>query len=162
MSARRRLMLALTAAVLVLAALAGVLYFTQYRPDRRVDDRARAEAQQVAADGATALLTYTPETVFANMAAARELLTGDFKDYHDQLARRVIVPAAMDKKVSATATVTGTGLTSLTDDKAVVLVFLDQSTTIAEQPAPTTTSVGAEVGLQKVDGRWLISEFDAK
>jgi Mce-associated membrane protein len=80
-SAQRRLMVGLTAAAAVLAALAGFLYFTQYRPDQRVDDRARAEVQQGAADGATALLTYTPETVFADMAAARELLTGEFKDY---------------------------------------------------------------------------------
>ncbi|SEK78399.1 hypothetical protein [Rhodococcus maanshanensis] len=162
MSAQRRLMVGLTAGVLVLAALAGFLYFAEYRPDQRVDDRARAEAQQAAADGAKALLTYTPETVFTDMAAARELLTGEFKDYHDRLAQRVIVPAATDKKITATATVTATGLTSMTDDSAEVLVFLDQSTTTAEQQAPVDTRVGAEVGLRKVDGRWLISEFDAR
>ncbi|MFD4183441.1 twin-arginine translocation pathway signal [Rhodococcus sp. NPDC058514] len=161
MSARRRLTLGLTAAVLVLTALAGFLYITAYRPDQRIDDGARAEAQRAAADGAVALLTYTPETAFANMAAARELLTGDFRDYHDRLARTVIVPAAMDKKISATATVTATGMTSLSEDSAAVLVFLDQSTTTPEQQAPTITSVGAEVELQKVDGRWLISAFDA-
>ncbi|MFC7449122.1 twin-arginine translocation pathway signal [Rhodococcus daqingensis] len=162
MSAPRRLMVGMTAGVLVLAALAGFLYFAQYRPDQRVDDRARVEVQQAAADGAKALLTYTPETVFADMVAARELLTGEFKDYHDRLAQGVIVPAATDKKITATATVTATGLTSLTDDSAEVLVFLDQSTTSAAEQAPVDTTVGAEVTLQKVDGRWLISEFDAR
>lgn len=160
MSRQRRLIAGLTAAVVVLAALAGFLYFTQYRPDQRLDDRARAEAVTAAAEGAKALLTYTPETVFVDMAAARELLTGEFKDYHDRLAQGVIVPAATDKKITATATVTATGLTSLAEDSAEVLVFLDQSTTAAQQ-APIDTTVGAEVTLRKVDGRWLISEFDA-
>jgi Mce-associated membrane protein len=152
----------LAAAVLVLAALAGFLYFAQYRPDQRVDDRARVEVQEAAADGAKALLTYTPETVFADMAAARERLTGEFRDYHDRLAQGVIVPAATDKKITATATVTGTGVTSLTDDSAEVLVFLEQTTTTPAQEAPIDTTVGAEVALRKVDGRWLISEFDAR
>ncbi|MFC4605010.1 twin-arginine translocation pathway signal [Rhodococcus kronopolitis] len=151
----------LLAAALVLALVAGVLYRTVYLPDRRTDDRARAEAAEAAADGAVALLTYTPETTAADLAAAGQRLTGEFKDYYGRVAESVLVPAAREQKISTHASVTDTGIGSFDADSAVALVFLTQTSTSADRPEPVTASVGARVELSWVDDQWLISRFDA-
>ncbi|MFE3293038.1 twin-arginine translocation pathway signal [Rhodococcus sp. NPDC059234] len=161
MNGRTKLTAALGVLAVALAALAGALYLTQYRPDTRVDDAMRAEVGQVAGAGAAALLSYTPETVAADMYAAQQRLTGGLADYYGRLTDSVIVPAARDKKISTHATVTGTGVSSLDEDSAVVLVFLKQETSSAAQPAPVDATTAARVELQRVDGDWLISGFDA-
>ena len=42
---------------------------------------------------------------------------------------------------------------------AVVLVFVNQTVVVGED-APTDTSSSVRVTLDKIDGRWLISEFE--
>jgi Mce-associated membrane protein len=48
---------------------------------------------------------------------------------------------------------------SATANRAVVLVFIDQSIVIGAD-APTTTSSTVRVTLDKDGDRWLISQFD--
>jgi len=48
---------------------------------------------------------------------------------------------------------------SATSNRAVVLVFIDQSIVIGTN-APTTTSSTVRVTLEKERDRWLISQFD--
>jgi Mce-associated membrane protein len=159
---RTKLTAALAVLTVALAALAGALYLTLYRADARVADGAlRAEVGQVAGEGAAALLTYTPETVAADMYAAQQRLTGEFKDYYGRFTDSVIVPAAREKKISTRASVTGTGISSADEDSASVLVFLRQETSSTEQADPVGATRAARVELRKVDGDWLISGFDA-
>ena len=48
---------------------------------------------------------------------------------------------------------------SATGKHAVVLVFVDQTTTIGnDTPSQSTSSV--RVSLDKIGGRWLVSQFD--
>lgn len=150
----------LTAVAAVLAILAGALYLGWYLPGQRVDDRARAAAAQAAAEGAAALLTYTPDSVAADLSAATERLTGEYKDYYGRIVDSVIVPTARDQKISSHATVTGTGVSSFDADSAQVLVFLSQTSTSADRPQPVSNTAGAVVELSRVDGDWLISRFD--
>jgi hypothetical protein len=55
--------------------------------------------------------------------------------------------------VPAAASVSATGKHS------AVMVFVDQTTTIGND-APTQSTSSVRVSLDKVDGRWLISQFD--
>ena len=80
----RRLLLILGALTMAAAVLAGVLYFTLYRPDQRVDDTVRAAVTDTASQGAIALLSYEPDTVENDVGAAKERLTGEFLDYYTQ------------------------------------------------------------------------------
>ena len=136
----------LTAVAAVLAILAGALYQGWYLPGQR--------------DGAAALLTYTPDSVAADLSAATERLTGEYKDYYGRIVDSVIVPTARDQKISSHATVTGTGVSSFDADSAQVLVFLSQTSTSADRPQPVANTAGAVVELSRVDGDWLISRFD--
>lgn len=122
-------------------------------------DRGRIEATQAVRDATAALLSYRPDTVERDLGAARDRLTGRFKDAYTSLTREVVIPGSKQKHISAVATVQSAASVSAGPDHGVVLLFVNQTTIVgAEAPAYTASSV--RVTLDKVDGRWLISGFD--
>jgi len=120
---------------------------------------ARVESIQAAKDGTIALLSYKPDTVEQQLGAARDLLTGDFRDSYTSLTHDVVIPGAKQKQISAVATVPAAASVSARPNRAVVLVFVNQSA-IVGTGAPTETASSVRVTLDKVGGRWLISRFD--
>jgi len=117
------------------------------------------QAVQGAKDGTVALLGYQPDTVERDLTAARDRLTGTFRDTYTSLTRDVVIPGSKQKHISAVAKVPAAALVSVSGRRAVVLVFVDQTTTIGND-APTDTASSVRVTLDKVDSRWLISGFD--
>ncbi|EID78880.1 MULTISPECIES: hypothetical protein [Rhodococcus] len=156
----RRLLLILGALTAVAAVLAGVLYFTLYRPDQRVDDTVRAAVTDTASQGAIALLSYEPDTVENDVGAAKERLTGEFLDYYTQFTTDVVVPAAKENQVATQATVAASGPVEVAADTATVLLFVNQTTTSAAKPEPAVTATSINVELTKSGENWLISGFD--
>jgi Mce-associated membrane protein len=120
---------------------------------------ARAESVRAATEGTIALLSYRPDTVQRDLEAAQSRLTGTFRSAYTQLTREVVIPGAQQKQISATATVPDAASTSSTAGHAVVLLFVNQAIVVG-QDAPTNTASSVRVTLDKVDGRWLISQFD--
>jgi len=120
---------------------------------------ARVESIQAAKDGTIALLSYKPDTVEQQLGAARDLLTGDFRDSYTSLTHDVVIPGAKQKQISAVATVPAAASVSAGPNRAVVLVFVNQSA-IVGTGAPTETASSVRVTLDKVGRRWLISRFD--
>ncbi|MFZ2174019.1 MAG: hypothetical protein WAW17_08300 [Rhodococcus sp. (in: high G+C Gram-positive bacteria)] len=152
---------ALTAVLLTGSAiLASVLYFVNYRADQRVNGTVQSEVLSAATDGAAAVLTYRPDTLDADFANAESRLTGDFLNYYSGFTEQVVAPAAKDKAVETEATVMGTAITRIDPSSATVLVFINQTTTSRDTPDPTMTTSSIRLGMQNVDGRWLISSFD--
>jgi len=125
----------------------------------RETEVARTQSVQAAATGAVAILSYQPDTVDRDLAAARDRLTGQFRDSYTSLTHDVVAPGAKQQKVTAVATVPAAASVSASTTHAVVLVFVDQ-TTIVDNNAPTSTVSSVRVTLDKIDGRWLISGFD--
>ena len=142
---------------LVLALASGYFKWS----DGAADDlaQARAESVRVAADDTAALLSYKPDTVDKDLGAAREQLTGDFKDAYTKLTRDVVIPGAKEKRITALAKVIAAGPVSTTANHAVVTLFVNQTVTIGEG-APTDTQPVIRTTLDKVNGRWLVSHFD--
>jgi Mce-associated membrane protein len=142
---------------LLLAVAAAYFLWT----DRSGNDvaLARTESVRVASDDAVALLSYRPESADKDLNAARDRLTGDFKDAYTDLIRRVVIPGAKEKQITAAVKVTAAGLVSVTANHAVVLLFANQTVTIG-QGVPTDTQPVIQVTLDKVNGRWLVSHFD--
>lgn len=147
----------LPALALVLALGAGYLKWSAGAADDLA--RARSESVQAARDDAVTLLTYHPETVDKDLAAARERLTGEFKDAYAELTRQVVVPGAKEKHISSVAKANAAASVSATANHAVALVYVDQTVTIGTG-APTDTQPVVRVTLDKVNGRWLVSRFD--
>ncbi|WP_280260682.1 twin-arginine translocation pathway signal [Nocardia abscessus] len=148
-------------AVLVVAAVATAtcLFFLQYRPDSRADDDSAA-ALDAASRGTVALLSYAPETLDRDLGAAKSFLTGDFLAYYSQFTQQVVAPAAKQKSVRTTATVVRAAVSELRTDEAVVLVFINQTTTSAEKPDPALAASSVRVTLRKAEDAWRISAFD--
>jgi Mce-associated membrane protein len=142
---------------LLLALAAGYLKWQ----DNSVRDGqvARAQSVRAATDGTIALLSYRPDTVQKELEAAQGRLTGTFLDSYKSLTHDVVIPGAKEKQISAVATVPAAASTSATENHAVVLLFVDQ-TVIVGKDAPTNTASSVRVTLDKVEGRWLISQFD--
>jgi Mce-associated membrane protein len=122
-------------------------------------DRARAESTQTAKDATNALLSYEPGTAEEKLTAARDRLTGSFRDSYTSLTKDVVIPAAVQRQVSAVADVPAVAVLTAGPRHAVAMVFVDQTTIIGGE-APTATSSVVKVTLDRVDGRWLVSGFD--
>ncbi|MGJ6123203.1 hypothetical protein QN239_11560 [Mycolicibacterium sp. Y3] len=155
----------LVAAVLavLLVASAGVtswLYFNQYRPDQLVDNDAQQAVLKAANDGTVALLSYSPDSLDKDFAAAKSHLTGDFLSYYTNFTQQIVTPAAKQKAVKTSAAVIRKGIAEIHPDRAVVLVFLNQVTTSKENPDGSYTTSAVKVSLERHDGSWLISAFD--
>jgi len=147
----------LPAIALVLALGAGYLKWMDNSV--RNDESARDESLKAAKDSTVALLSYKPDTVEQQLHAARDLLTGDFRDSYTSLTNDVVIPGAKQKQISAVATVPAAASVSANPRHAVVLVFVNQ-TVIVGQDAPTDTASSVRVTMDKVGDRWLISKFD--
>jgi Mce-associated membrane protein len=159
--ARARIGVILLAAALV--ASAGVtswLFFFQYRPDREIDAGAAKVALDAASKGSVALLTYSPDSLDKDFAAAKSHLTGDFLAYYTQFTEQIVTPAAKQKSVKTSAAVVREAVSELHPDSAVVLVFVNQNTTSKENPDGAFASSTVKVGMKKIGGTWLISSFD--
>lgn len=147
----------LPALALVLALGAGYL---KWRDNSvRNSEMAAATAVQAARDSTIALLSYQPDTVEQQLGAARELLTGEFRDAYTSLTNDVVIPGAKEKQISAVASVPAAASVSATPNEAVVLLFVNQTVSVGAD-APTDTASSVRVTLEKDGDRWLISKFD--
>jgi len=122
-------------------------------------ERAQIESVQAATDSTIALLSYRPDTAEHDLGAARDRMTGTFRDSYTNLTQGVVIPGAKQQQVSAVATVPAAASVSTSGGHAVVLLFVNQ-TVIMGNDAPTNTASSVRVTLDKVGGRWLISGFD--
>ena len=147
----------LPAVTLLLAAAAGYLKWVD--GTARDAEVYRTESVQAAIDSTVAMLSYRPDTVEQNLAAARDRMTGAFRVSYSSLTHDVVVPGAKQRQISAVATVPAAASVSATATHAVVLVFVNQTTIIGNDPPSDSTS-SVKVTLEKVHDRWLISQFD--
>jgi Mce-associated membrane protein len=146
----------LPALALILAMAAG---FLKYEDNSvREDALARTQSMQAATAGTIALLSYTPDKVDQQLNDARGLLTGEFLASYTSLINEVVIPGAKQQQISAVATVPKAGSVSADPRHAVVLLFVNQSVTVGSD-APTSTASSVRVTVDKVGGKWLISEF---
>lgn len=142
---------------LAIAAAAGFLKWQDaWVRESRV---AGIESTAAAKDSTVALLSYKPDTVEKDLRAARDRLTGGFKDSYTQLIQDVVIPGAKKQHISAVATVPAVASVSATPTHGVALLYVDQTVAVGDD-APTGTSSIVRVTMDKTSGRWLVSAFD--
>jgi Mce-associated membrane protein len=161
---RRKLSWALIAVLLaLLLAAAGMtswLYLHSYRSDQQTNQAVADRALDAAKAGTVAALSYSPPTLDQDLTAAKSHLTGKFLTYYTEFTDQVVRPAVKDKAVSTTANVVRGAVSELHPDKATVLLFVNQTTTSNDRPEPALMASSVLVTLDKVDGNWLISDFN--
>ena len=156
-SGTRVLFVLLPTVAILLGAVVGYLTWRDYaaRESRAAID----QSIRAASETTIAILSYRPDTVDQDLKAAGDKLAEPFRQEYTQLVRDVVAPGAKEQHISAVATVPVAASISATRNHAAVLVFVDQTTTIGNDP-PTQSTSSVRVKLDKVDGRWLISQFD--
>jgi Mce-associated membrane protein len=120
---------------------------------------ARTESVRVASEDVVALLSYQPDSADRDLNAARERLTGEFKEAYSHLIREVVIPGAKEKHISSVVKVNAAGSVSATANHALVLLYANQTVQVGEG-APTDTQPVLQLTLDKVNGRWLVSHLD--
>ncbi len=122
-------------------------------------DDSAGRAVVAARTAATTYFTLDHRRIKADMQAMRALGTPGFVDDYDAraraLARRI---TAQDLVLSADLPRDGTATEYLVTDRAVVLVSVDVTTT--RGGAEGVTRYRTRVGLDLVDGRWLVAALD--
>jgi Mce-associated membrane protein len=146
----------LPAAALILAIAGG--YAKWLDSSLRDAQLARAESVRAATESTIAMLSYKSDTVEKDLNAARDRLTGNFRDTYTQLTHDVVIPGSRQKKISAVANVAAAAWVSATQTRAVVLLFIDQTTTVGNDP-PTNSASSVRETLDRVGDRWMVSDF---
>ncbi|BBZ58981.1 hypothetical protein [Mycolicibacterium monacense] len=144
------------ALALVLAVAGGYLFWRNYTADAA--EQAREDSVAAARSIAISMLTYEPQSVEQQLGAAKEQLTGTFRDTYSSLIDTVVVPGAKERQISAVTDVPAAASVSAEPDHAVVLLFVNQTVTVGSEP-PTNTASSVRVTLDKVGDQWRVSEF---
>ena len=93
------------------------------------------------------------------LGAARELLSGEFRESYTALTNDVVIPGAREQQIAAVVSVPAAASVSATPTEAVVLIFVNQTVSVGQEP-PTDTASSVRVTLEKSGDRWLVSKFD--
>ncbi|BBZ31258.1 hypothetical protein MMAD_55530 (plasmid) [Mycolicibacterium madagascariense] len=144
---------------LVMLLAAGVGYLKWQEANYRGSEVAAAQSVSAATDTTVAILSYQADTADKELTAARDRLTGSFRDDYTKLINELVIPGAKEKKISVTATVPQAASVSATPNHAVVLVYVNQTTNVANDP-PSDTASAVLVTLDKDGDNWLVSKFD--
>ena len=145
--------------LLISSGVATWLYFKRYQPNQQTDPSVARAVVNAASDGTVALLSYSPESLDKDFAAAKSHLSGDFLSYYNQFTEQIVAPAAKQKSLKTTAQVVGAAVSELHPNSAVVLLFVDQSTTSKDRPDPSMAASSVLVSMTRVNGNWLITKF---
>lgn len=124
-----------------------------------LSQKAAVESVAAATESTVAMLSYRPDTAEKELPAAAERLTGKFRDEFSNLVHDVVIPGAKEKQISSIATVPAAASVAASADHAVVLVFVNQTTVIGNDP-PTNSISSVRITLDKTHNRWLVSGFD--
>lgn len=143
--------------ILAMAVAAGWLKW--YEGSQRAGELARDETIDVASEFAVKMLSFRPDTIEGDLAGAQQLMTDDFRDRFAARARDQIVPDAKARNVTAEVEVPGAASVRATGDHAAVLVFADRTVTVGSSE-PAEVAASYLVTLDKVDGRWLVADFE--
>ncbi len=149
--------------LLITAALTGWGVWKRLE-GRKIDVKpsfvAAEEVIETTKQSTEAILTYRYDSVEEDVSAAEKLTTGKFRDDYRRFAQTTVIPNARVKQVSNTASVVGAGIETLSTDSATVMLFINQSTTSAAEPIAKLSTTSTRVTVDKVGGRWLISQLN--
>lgn len=107
------------------------------------------------------ILTYNYKTLSADLARASADTTGQFGGEFKVMAGQMIGPQAAQQQTVTKAVVPVAAAVNSSGNQVTVLVFVDQSTSNKQQPKPQVNASQLRVTMQKVNGRWLVEQFEA-
>ncbi|MFF4214054.1 hypothetical protein ACFYZE_32860 [Streptomyces sp. NPDC001796] len=156
----RRLLTAALCVVLVAGLVAVAVLGWQYREGRRTD-QARGQVLTAAEKAAPAVLSYDYRHLDQDFARARGYLTGGFRDQYLKTTKTVVGPTAAKYHGVVRATVAAASVVSAAPDKAVVLLFVNQTTQSTQVPGSRLDLNRVRMTLTRTSTGWKVSAVDA-
>lgn len=123
-----------------------------------VDASLTAEVQSFVTTGLNQVLTYDYTDPDATTAAADQVLAGDARKEYDTLFTDLQAKAP-GQQLTLTAAVQSVAVKEATEDSAVVLVFLDQTSQRATDNQGSVSAAQLSVTVEKSGGDWAITEL---
>ena len=152
--------LTLTAFAMVIAALTttAVLLLDRTR-QAEAEGTSRDSAQEASKTLVPKVLSYSYQTLQADIANATGAATGNFKQNLQALMTEVVQPTATSDNVVTKAAVTHTAVVEASAGDVVLLVLLSQESTSRNQPTPVVSPSSARVQLHRDGDQWLIADL---
>jgi Mce-associated membrane protein len=159
---RRRPDLLLTVLVLVVvtAVLTAGALALRARGEAQAE-QARTAAVAAAETHAVDVLSYDHRHLGRDFKHARAVLTGDFERDYVRTTRRVVRPTAEQVEAVVKAEVVASSVVRAEANRAVVLLFVNQTTTSNRLDGPKIDRNRVKLTMTKVDGQWLVSQVAA-
>lgn len=120
---------------------------------------ARQEVIDAASSSIEKVLSYTPTTTADDVTVTAKLLAGSAQNTYRESMRSTLTIASTNG-VTHTATVSKAAVEDLATDKAVVLAFIDETTSSSQNNTKSDAKLAVRIGLTKTDGRWLIETYN--
>ena len=149
----------MAAGLVVAVVLAGVASWHWYQAHER--DELRDDALRDARKLAVQVTSYDYRDVDAYFTLLQELSTGDFAERYETATddlREVLVSS----ESVVTSEVLSAGVTSLGDERAVVVLFVDQTVQSKGLTEPRIDRNRVELTLDRDGDDWLISALDLR
>ena len=157
-----RLVVAVVALGVLAAALVAVLIvgFLSWRHQRDVDS-ARTSALKAARTFAVDFGSYDYQHLDAEFSEVAKRMTAGFAKNYTETSGR-LKPTLIQYKTKVTATVQGSGVTSVNTSTATVVVFLDQKVITSQSTVPRIDRNRLQIQLRRQGGKWLVANMLAK
>jgi Mce-associated membrane protein len=121
-----------------------------------VDETATAQVQSDVSRGLTQVLSYDYADPARTTSTLDAVLAGSARKQYDTLFAS-LQQRAPGQQLVLTAEVQGAAVKELTDDRAKLLVFLDQSSRRADDKEASVSAAQLAVTAKKIKGAWLIT-----
>ena len=163
MSTRLGALVALTVAAVVFGAVFGVKGFMEWRSDGGIVE-AHEKAATTAAEAGETIFTYQFDQLPKHLEDAKATMTPSFAKKFESIAP-ALQELAPQRKIQVKATVRNAAAiecgNKCRDDRATILVFIDQARVASDAEEPTVFGNRVELEMVERDGRWLVDNIDA-
>ncbi len=121
--------------------------------------QASQEAQRAAVSYAQVLTSIDSDKVDENFKEVIDGATGEFKDMYSESSAE-LRQLLIENKATAHGVVVESAVQEASKNKAVVLLFVDQSVSNTKLPDPRIDRSRMKMTLEKVDGAWRASKVE--
>ncbi|ULN36332.1 DUF3329 domain-containing protein [Mycolicibacterium smegmatis] len=156
---RRGVVLGVAAGILVAALLGGGGFVGWQLWQTKQVIAAGNQARDAAVNYAQVLTSIDSNKVDENFDQVLAGATGEFKDMYSQSSMQ-LRQLLIENKATAHGVVVESAVQSATKNKAVVLLFVDQSVQNTAVPDPRIDRSRIKMTMEKVDGQWKASKVE--
>lgn len=127
----------------------------------RAVEAAGAQALRAATDAAEVVLSYDHRRLDRDVARARGLITGRFEREYMKFVRTAVRPTAERTGAVVVADVRAASVVSASPHRVVLVLFVNQTTTLKQRPEPRVDLTRVRMTMERVGERWLVSQVEA-